>query len=114
MLNVPIVAISDIPNQYPLVISLAMVLLDCAAWISDFSFAVKGLVGLVDIAKKSEVKIIKDANIMFSSFHCPTKIRFNSRDRAMVKSNIDFVYIRRFIPIIFIKNRENIQAELAV
>ena len=105
MLTCKFVFILDVPNQKSFVVGFSVVLLYRRTGIPNSALLVEDLIGLVYISKKTKVKIIKDAKIIFSVLHHPSKIRLAIRNGTMVQGNVNLIRFRGVNPIISIEDR---------
>ena len=94
----------NVPNQKALVVCLAVVLLDSRTTIANGSTLVENLIGLVDVAKHSVVKLVKHLDVVVAVVHHPPKVCLTIINCSVIKSDVDGVRVGRVFPVGLVKD----------
>ena len=94
----------DVPNQKAFIVCLAVVLLDSGTTVADSSALIEDLIGLVDVAQHSVVKLIKHFNVVVAVVHHPAEVCLTIINCSVIKSDVDGVRVGRVFPVGLVKD----------
>ena len=104
VLNSEIILAFDVPNQKAFVVCLAVILLDSRTTIADGAALVENLIGLVDVAQHSVVKLVKHFDVVVAVVHHPAEVCLTIINCSVIKSDVDGVRVGRVFPVSLVKD----------